>query len=92
MTIDAEGCLWVAHWDGWRVTRYGPDGKPRQIVRMPVKRPTSCAFGGRGLSILYVTSARMGLTDAELAAAPLSGSVFAVNTDTVGVAEPKFVA
>ena len=50
MTIDAEGCLWVAHWDGWRVTRYGPDGKPRQTIRMPVKRPTSCTFGGPDLS------------------------------------------
>ena len=66
MTIDAEGCLWVAHWDGWRVTRYGPDGKPRQTIRMPVKRPTSCTFGGPDLSILYVTSARMGLTETEL--------------------------
>ena len=92
MTIDAEGCLWVAHWDGWRVTRYGPDGKPRQTIRMPVKRPTSCTFGGPDLSILYVTSARMGLTEAELAAAPLSGSVFAIRTDTVGLAEPKFSA
>ena len=92
MTIDAEGCLWVAHWDGWRVTRYGPDGKPRQTIRMPVKRPTSCTFGGPDLSILYVTSARMGLTEEELAAAPLSGSVFAIRTGTVGLAEPKFPA
>ena len=92
MTIDAEGCLWVTHWDGWRVTRYGPDGEPRQTIRMPVKRPTSCTFGGPDLSILYVTSARMGLTETELAAAPLSGSVFAIRTDTVGLAEPRFSA
>ncbi len=92
MTIDAEGCLWVAHWDGWRVTRYGPDGKPRQTIRMPVKRPTSCAFGGPDLSVLYVTSARMGLTEPELAAAALSGSLFAIRTDTVSLGEPKFPA
>ena len=92
MTVDAEGCLWVAHWDGWRVSRYGPDGKPREMIRMPVQRPTSCAFGGPDLSVLYVTSARMGLSDSALAATPLSGSVFAVHTKTVGLAEPKFAA
>ena len=92
MTVDAEGCLWVAHWDGWRITRYWPDGKPRQTIRMPVKRPTSCTFGGPDFSVLYVTSARMGLTEGELAAAPLSGSIFAIRTDTVGRAEPKFPA
>ena len=92
MTVDAEGCLWVAHWDGWRITRYGPDAKPRQTIRMPVKRPTSCTFGGPDFSVLYVTSARMGLTEGELAAAPLSGSIFAIRTDTVGRAEPKFPA
>lgn len=92
MAVDAEGCLWVAHWDGWRVTRYGPSGQARQIIRMPVQRPTSCAFGGSDLSVLYITSARMGLSEEALAAAPLSGSVFAVRTDTAGLAEPKFAA
>jgi sugar lactone lactonase YvrE len=92
MTVDAEGCLWVAHWDGWRVTCYGPDGKARRIIRMPVQRPTSCAFGGPELSVLYITSARMGLSEVELAAMPLAGSVFAVRTDTAGLAEPKFAA
>jgi sugar lactone lactonase YvrE len=92
MAVDAEGCLWVAHWDGWRVTRYEPSGQARQIIRMPVQRPTSCAFGGSDLSVLYITSARMGLSEEALAAAPLSGSVFAVRTDTAGLAEPKFAA
>ena len=92
LTVDAEGCLWVAHWDGWRVTRYGPSGDTRETIRMPVQRPTSCAFGGRDLSVLYITSARMGLSDEALAATPLAGSVFAVRSDTVGLAEPKFAA
>jgi sugar lactone lactonase YvrE len=90
MTVDAEGCLWVAHWDGWRVTRYGPSGEALQIFRMPVQRPTSCAFGGPDLSVLYVTSARMGLTDDALESTPLAGSIFAIQTDTAGLVEPKF--
>jgi sugar lactone lactonase YvrE len=92
MTVDAEGCLWVAHWDGWRVNRYGPDGNAREMIRMPVQPPTSCAFGGPDLSVLYVTSARMGLSEAALAATPLARSVFAVRTDTAGLVEPKFAA
>jgi sugar lactone lactonase YvrE len=92
LTVDAEGCLWIAHWDGWLVSRYGPDGKVRQVVSMPVQRPTSCAFGGRNFSMLYITSARMGLSEAALADTPLAGSVFAVHTDTVGLPEPRFAA
>jgi sugar lactone lactonase YvrE len=92
MAVDAEGCLWIAHWDGWRISRYGPDGKTRQTIRMPVQRPTSCAFGGPDLSVLYVTSARMGLSEEQLAATPLAGSLFAVHTDTAGLVEPKFAA
>jgi sugar lactone lactonase YvrE len=92
MTIDAEGCLWVAHWDGWRVTRYGSSGRAEQIIPMPVQRPTSCSFGGPDLSVLYITSARMGLSDEALAATPLAGSLFALQTDTMGLADPKFAA
>jgi sugar lactone lactonase YvrE len=44
------------------------------------------------LSVLYITSARMGLSEEELAAAPLAGSIFAVHTDTAGLVEPKFAA
>jgi sugar lactone lactonase YvrE len=92
MTVDAEGCLWVAHWDGWRVVRYGPSGEAQQMISMPVQRPTSCTFGGPDLSVLYITSARMGLSEEELAATPLAGSIFAVHTDTAGLVEPKFAA
>src|SRR5215469_13324536 len=62
-TVDAEGFLWSANFDGWCITRYAPDGRVDRVVRVPVQRPTSCSFGGRGFSILYATSASIGLTD-----------------------------
>jgi sugar lactone lactonase YvrE len=53
-------------------------------VRLPVPRPTSLAFGGRRLETLYVTSARVRLDADSLAAAPLSGALFAVETGARG--------
>jgi sugar lactone lactonase YvrE len=81
----------VALWDGWRVARYLPDGTLDRAVNLPVPRPTSCAFGGRNFATLFVTSARVRLSAAELAEAPLSGSVFAIDTGGLrGLPEPCF--
>jgi sugar lactone lactonase YvrE/DNA-binding IclR family transcriptional regulator len=90
LTVDAEGYVWSAHWDGWCVTRYAPDGSVDRVITLPVPRPTSCTFGGPDLSLLYVTSARIRLSAQQLADAPLSGSIFAVETGTRGLAEPSF--
>jgi sugar lactone lactonase YvrE/DNA-binding IclR family transcriptional regulator len=90
LTVDAEGFVWSAHWDGWCITRYDPDGKVERVINLPVPRPTSCIFGGPDLQTLYVTSARIRLSAAQLADAPLSGSVFAIDTGIKGVPEPMF--
>jgi sugar lactone lactonase YvrE len=57
---------------------------------MPVQRPTSCAFGGEDLSTLYVTSASLNLTEKQRIAAPLAGSLFAVDAGVKGLPEPRF--
>jgi sugar lactone lactonase YvrE/DNA-binding IclR family transcriptional regulator len=91
LAVDAEGFVWVALWDGWRVVRYAPDGRVDRMIHLPVPRPTSCCFGGPGLATLYVTSARVRLSAAQLADAPLSGSVFAIDTGGIhGLPEPAF--
>jgi sugar lactone lactonase YvrE len=77
MCVDAEGCIWLAHWGGWRLTRFTPEGRVDRVVWMPVPQVTSCAFGGPDLDTLYVTSAAIGLDTATKAKAPLSGSLFA---------------
>jgi L-arabinonolactonase len=88
--VDAEGFLWNAQWNGYRVVRYRPDGTIDRIVDMPVMNPTCVAFGGKGLDILYVTTARYLMTPKQIEAEPLSGGLFAVKVDVKGLNEPKF--
>ncbi|MEU7866414.1 SMP-30/gluconolactonase/LRE family protein [Dactylosporangium sp. NPDC049140] len=76
LTVDATGCLWVAMWGGDRVVRLSPDADLLGELPMPVHQPSSCAFGGPALDVLYITSAREGL---DLADDDPAGSVFAVN-------------
>lgn len=90
MAIDQEGALWVALWDGWAVHRYHPDGTLAEVIPMPVARPTSCAFGGADLGDLYVTSARSGLSPADLAAQPAAGGIFRLRTGARGLAPTPF--
>lgn len=90
LTIDSEGGVWSAKWDGWRLVRYQADGKIDRVIRLPVPRPTSCVFGGRHLDELYVTSARWGLDDATIRQAPLSGSLFRLDVGIRGIPEPEF--
>lgn len=80
MTVDADGCLWVALWDGWGVRRYAPDGRLLTTVEVPARRVTSCAFGG---SALYITTARTGLTD--FTDQPKAGSLFACDPGVAGL-------
>jgi sugar lactone lactonase YvrE len=90
MTVDSEGGIWSCHWDGWRITRYSPDGRVDRAIDMPVPRPTSVAFGGADLSTLYITSASLDLTREQIKQAPLSGSLFACQPGVRGLVEPRF--
>lgn len=91
MTIDADGNLWVALWDGGKVVCLdAASGATRAEVRLPVTRPTSCAFGGPELDTLYITSAQAGLDPEALAAQPLAGAVFEVNPGVRGVPAHEF--
>ncbi|OAH09828.1 SMP-30/gluconolactonase/LRE family protein [Streptomyces jeddahensis] len=86
LTVDAEGCVWVALWDGGAVRRYTPDGELDRVVDLPVRRPTACAFGGADLTDLYISTARTGLE----APHPLSGSLLVVPGAGKGLAQPPF--
>lgn len=86
LAVDADGNLWVAFFDGACVRCFsGDDGSELERLAMPVTRVTSCAFGGPDLDLLLITSARNGLSPAELAEQPLAGSVLAAQPGARGV-------
>jgi xylono-1,5-lactonase len=91
MTVDIDGCLWIAFWDGWCLRRLSPEGDRLAELRVPVQRPTSCAFGGDGLGRLFITSARRGLEGTDLAAQPYAGGLLAADVGVRGIAELPFV-
>jgi sugar lactone lactonase YvrE len=84
LCVDAEGFVWCALWDGWCVRRYAPDGRLDRELRLPVPRPRSVAFGGKGLRTLYVTTARVRLPSRILNEAPNSGGLFAAEVSVPG--------
>lgn len=83
--VDAEGCYWVAMYEGSRVLRLSPQGRVLREVRLPVRCPTMPCFGGADLKTVYVTTARQGRPPAELAAHPQSGCVLAFDVDVPGL-------
>jgi sugar lactone lactonase YvrE len=92
MTIDNEGMLWIAHWNGWQVTRRDPiKGEKLFALPLPVANVTSCTFGGSNFQDLYITTAKKGLTADELKQQPLAGNLFVwKNTDYTGLAAVEY--
>jgi len=90
-TVDAEGGLWNAQWGGGRVVRYGPDGVETDRVSVPTSQPSCVALGGPHLATLYITTARVELDAAALAAEHGAGGIFTAPSGRRGLAEPLFV-
>jgi len=89
VVLDSEECLWVALWDGWSVRRYAPDGRLLLSIALPCARATKVGFGGSDLRTAFVTSARVGLDEAALAAQPLAGALFAFDSPVPGKPLPS---
>ncbi len=84
LCVDAEGCVWSAQWNGWQIVRYSPKGEPLLTVEVPAQRVTSCCFGGEEMDQLFITTARVDLTNEELSEQPLAGNIFTCQTDIQG--------
>ena len=85
LTVDADGFVWVAMWGGGVLRRFTPGGRQDAVLPVPVSQPTSCAFGGPGLTDLFVTTASAGLSESELAAQPLAGRLLRIHPGPVGL-------
>jgi sugar lactone lactonase YvrE len=85
LSVDEEGCVWVALWDGGRVERYMPDGRLDRTVSVPGGGwVTNCAFGGPDGRTLYVTTACVDLDADVHRSQPYAGSLYAVDVDVAG--------
>jgi L-arabinonolactonase len=88
--IDAEGHLWSARWGAGKVVRFDRDGRVERVLELAAPQPSCVCFGGPGLDVLYASTARQGLTPAQLAAAPGAGGVFALPVGVRGLPESRF--
>ena len=92
MTIDEEGMLWIAHWDGWRVSRWDPEtGTKLSEIMLPVRQVTCPCFGGPDYGDLYITTASIGLSEQDRKEQPLAGATFVVRPGVKGCRANKFI-
>jgi len=91
MTIDSDGMLWIAHWNGGCITRWDPHtGNLLRKIELPTKLVTSCAFGGRDLDVLYITTASIGV---DLEKDAFAGTLFVLKNPGVhGILETPFLS
>lgn len=91
MTSDMQGNLWIAMWDGAQVTKWDPaSGQLLERIPVPARNVSSCAFGGRNMNELFITSARVGLDETALNQYPLTGGVFRLETNVEGMPAFEF--
>lgn len=88
--VDTSGCVWSAQWGGSAVVRYTPEGRVDQIVHLPVSQPTCVCFGGEDSDLLFVTTARIGLSSDALASEAGAGDVLVYNVGAQGMPEQQF--
>ena len=85
LTIDTQGNIWSALWDGWAIACFNPTGRELFRINMPVPRPTSVTFGGPDLTELYITSASVGLSQKEVQECYTAGDLFRLPTQSQGL-------
>jgi len=90
IALDREGGLWVCQFNGSCLLRYDRHGHLTDQVVMPVPRPTSCCFGGAAMDTLYITTARFGMSPAELRHYPDAGDLYAIRPEVGGLARFAF--
>ena len=87
---DAQGRLWNAQWGGSQLVCYQLDGSVDFVIKVPVSQPTCVAFGGKDLNLLFVTTAREGLSQHQLEQEPCAGDLLIYKLDTNGLPSSRF--
>ena len=91
LAVDSEGFIWSARWDGWKVSRYDPQGKLEREIKLPARFVTSCAFGGEQLDELYITTAMTEESKEEIKRTqPWAGDLFRAHPGVKGLPAPRF--
>jgi sugar lactone lactonase YvrE len=88
LTVDSEGYIWSAQWNGAQLIRFTPNGEVDQTITLPTPRVTSCGFGGNDMNTLFITTCSRNVGESEALAAP-AGSLFAITLSVGGSAEPQ---
>ena len=90
MTSDVDGNLWIAVYGSSQVRCYAPDGRLEEVVELPVPGVTSCAFGGVDCRDLYITTAPLGVSEAEYRERPGTGGLYRVRPGVKGAPPNSF--
>ena len=85
---DQQGGIWNAQWGGAQVIRYNQQGQPDLTISLPVSQPTCVALSTHEQPLLFVTSAKEGLTPAQRQQQPQAGDVFIFEVQHQGIPEP----
>lgn len=88
MAIAEDGSLFIAHWGGHAIRRYDPvTGEELAVYQLPVPIPTCCAFGGKDMDELYITTSSLDAPEEEY---PLAGSVLVIKPGVKGIKADRF--
>lgn len=86
MTSDTDGNLWIAMWGGAQITKWNPNtGQLLDQIPVPALQSSCPVFGGKNMNELFITSARIGMSEENLKKYPLSGGLFKVETKATGM-------
>jgi D-xylonolactonase len=85
LTIDEEGNIWSARWNGGAILKIDPNGKLMEKIALPVATVSCCTFGGDDLRTLFVTTA-----GGSPGSQTLEGALFKIEVGVCG--RPEFLS
>lgn len=88
--MDSEGGFWIAMWGGGALHRYDHKGKKVEVIDLPVQYPTSCCFGGKDMSTLFITSSKLMLSENDRLKNSMAGKIFRLETGVKGLLQRRF--